>query len=87
MIKFNGMEMGGYEYLWWVEYAGAHLPGGTLPGMYSARGAGEHYILIVPSLDLVIVHRFDNEPASEDTQSVIDAAQRPGVDATKSATW
>jgi len=83
MIKFHDIEMGGYEYLWWVEYGGAHLPGGTLPGMYSARGAGGHYLLIVPSLDLVIVHRVDNQPASKDTKSVIDAAQRPGVDATQ----
>ena len=82
MIKFQGIEMGGYEYLWWVEYGGAHLPGGTLPGMYSARGAGGHYLLIVPSLDLVIVHRVDNQPTNKDTKSVIDAAQRPGVDAT-----
>ena len=53
---------GGYGYLWWTERAGIHLPGVTLPpGTYSARGAGGHYILIVPALDLIIVHRVNTD--------------------------
>ena len=47
--------------------------------MYSARGAGGHHILVIPSLDIVIVHRVDNEPAQKDTQSVIEAGLRPLV--------
>jgi hypothetical protein len=41
----------------------------TLPdGSYAARGAGGHCILVVPPLDLVIVHRvntyFPGRPVS-----------------------
>lgn len=53
---------GGYGYLWWVSRGGLHLPGVTLPkGSYSARGAGGHYILVVPALDLVVVHRVNTD--------------------------
>lgn len=53
---------GGYGYLWWICQNGTHLPGVTLPeGSYSARGAGGHYILNIPSLDLVIVHRVNTD--------------------------
>ena len=55
-------ESGGYGYLWWVAAAGKHLPGASLPdGSYSARGAGGHYILVVPAYDLVIVHRVNTD--------------------------
>ncbi|HSL21982.1 MAG TPA: serine hydrolase [Vicinamibacterales bacterium] len=53
---------GGYGYLWWVAAGGRHVPGASLPGgSYSARGAGGHYILVVPSYDLVIVHRVNTD--------------------------
>lgn len=53
---------GGYGYLWWVAVDGRHLPGVTMPaGSYSARGAGGHYILVVPEYDLVIVHRVNTD--------------------------
>jgi len=53
---------GGYGYLWWISKSGRHLPNVTLPeGSYSARGAGGHYILIIPALDLVIVHRVNTD--------------------------
>ncbi len=53
---------GGYGYLWWVAANGKHLPGASLPdGSYSARGAGGHYILVVPAYDLVIVHRVNTD--------------------------
>ena len=55
-------EAGGYGYMWWVAAGGRHLPGATLPdGAYSARGAGGHYILVIPPLDLVIVHRVNTD--------------------------
>ena len=79
MVQSGGTKLGGYEYLWWVEYDGVHLPEGTLPGMYSAQGAGGHFILIVPSLNLVIVNRFDNEPQIRDTKGVLLAAQGHGI--------
>lgn len=55
-------ESGGYGYLWWVAAAGKHVPGASLPGgSYSARGAGGHYILVIPAFDLVIVHRVNTD--------------------------
>lgn len=53
---------GGYGYLWWVAVDGRHLPGVDLPdGSYSARGAGGHYILVIPAYDLAIVHRVNTD--------------------------
>lgn len=83
MVKFHDVETGGYEYLWWVEYGGAHLPEASLPGMYSARGAGGHYLLVVPSLDLIIVNRADNDPPTKDSKTVAEVAMRPGIDNAK----
>lgn len=52
----------GYGYLWWTELNGMQLEGVELPrGSYSARGAGGHYILVVPTWDLVVVHRMDTD--------------------------
>lgn len=83
MVKFHDVETGGYEYLWWVEYGGAHLPEASLPGMYSARGAGGHYLLVVPSLDLIIVNRANNDPPTKDSKTVAEVAMRPGIDNAK----
>lgn len=53
---------GAYGYLWWVAKDGRHFPGVSLPdGAYSARGSGGHRMLIVPTEDLVIVHRVDTD--------------------------
>lgn len=53
---------GGYGYLWWIAANGSHLSNATLEdGSYSARGAGGHYILIIPSYDMVIVHRVNTD--------------------------
>ncbi len=53
----------GYGYMWWVarDYnTFPHLPYVNIPeGSYSARGAGGHYLLIIPEYDLIIVHRVD----------------------------
>lgn len=55
----------GYGYMWWVsrDYNKfPHLPNVDLPeGTFSARGAGGHYILIIPEKDLLIVHRVDTD--------------------------
>jgi CubicO group peptidase (beta-lactamase class C family) len=60
-------ESGGYGYLWWVAKEGKHLPSVALPaGAYSARGAGGHYILVIPALDLVVVHRVNTDIADRD---------------------
>ena len=66
-----------------------HFPGVTLPdGSYCARGAGGHYILVIPAHDMVIVHRVNTDISGNrgtrdelgrlvamvlDAQSVIDA--------------
>ncbi len=61
---------GGYGYLWWTAKEGLHFPGVTLPdGSYSARGAGGHFILVVPELDLVVVHRVNTDVGGRDVSS------------------
>jgi CubicO group peptidase (beta-lactamase class C family) len=79
MVKAAGVEVGGYEYLWWVEYGGVHFPEVSIPGMFSARGAGGHYLLVIPSLNLVIVNRVDNEPLVKDSKTVADMANHDVV--------
>jgi len=55
-------ERGGYGYMWWVAEGGVHFPQMEVPaGTYSARGAGGHYILVVPAYDLVVVHRVNTD--------------------------
>ena len=75
MVHIGKMPVGGYENLWWVEYGGVHLGEATVPGMFSAQGAGGHYIVDVPSRGLVIVNQYENEPAAHDSRSVLLAAQ------------
>jgi CubicO group peptidase (beta-lactamase class C family) len=77
MIQFHGIDTGGYEYLWWVEYGGVHFPGAKVPpGTYSARGAGGHFLVVIPSRNLVVVHRFDNDPPSKDVKTVFDSVYK-----------
>jgi CubicO group peptidase (beta-lactamase class C family) len=77
MVTVNGLgEVGGYEYLWWVEYGGVHFPEATLPGMFSARGANGHYILVIPTLDLVIVSRTDTDPPARDAKTLTEWADK-----------
>jgi len=53
---------GGYGYMWWLEREGVFLPGVVTPkGSYAAMGAGGHYCLVIPALDMVVVHRVDTE--------------------------
>ncbi|MCC6718529.1 MAG: serine hydrolase [Acetobacteraceae bacterium] len=53
---------GSYGYMWWVARDGIHFPGVRVPeGTYSARGAGGHYIVVLPKLDAVVVHRVDTD--------------------------
>lgn len=48
----------GYGYLWWVYGPGTW--GGDATA-YAALGAGGHAIVIVPALELVVVHRCDTD--------------------------
>jgi CubicO group peptidase (beta-lactamase class C family) len=79
MIQSNGNNLGGYEYLWWVDYGGVHFPEVALPGIYSARGNGAHFLFIIPTLDLVVVHRTDNDPPVRDAKTIADIANRFSV--------
>jgi CubicO group peptidase (beta-lactamase class C family) len=76
MVKSDGADNGGYEYLWWVDYGGVHFPEVSLPGIYSARGNGAHFIFIIPTLDMVIVHRTDNDPPAKDAKTITEVANR-----------
>jgi CubicO group peptidase (beta-lactamase class C family) len=77
MIQFHGVDTGGYEYLWWVEYGGAHFPGAKVPpGTFSARGAGGQFLVVIPARNLVVVHRFDNDPPDKDVKTVLEWASK-----------
>jgi CubicO group peptidase (beta-lactamase class C family) len=79
MISSNGVNLGGYEYLWWIDYGGVHFPEVSLPGIYSARGAGAHYLFVIPTLDLVVVHRTDNDPPVRDAKTIAEISNRGSV--------
>jgi len=53
----------GYGYLWWTGFLGdAIAPSVTLPeGSFSAQGSGGQFALVVPALDLVVVHTIDRD--------------------------
>jgi len=53
---------GAYGYMWWLERDGVFAPGCVTPkGSYAAVGAGGHYCLVVPALDMVLVHRVNTD--------------------------
>lgn len=53
---------GAYGYMWWVTRDEIPLPGMLMPnGSYSAQGVGGHYLVIVPSHDMVVVHRVNTD--------------------------
>lgn len=60
----------GYGYMWWVYPAGGFGEGSALSELdryhkLAAIGAGGHLLLVVPELELVIVHRADTDHARE----------------------
>jgi CubicO group peptidase (beta-lactamase class C family) len=58
--KYDGNA--GYGYLWWVGTNGNLIRGAHLPdGSFAAEGYRGHYIVVIPALDLVIVHRVDTD--------------------------
>ena len=56
-------QSGGYGYLWWVApNGGPHFTSADFKGrVFSARGAGGHFLVVVPYLDLVVVHRVNTD--------------------------
>lgn len=79
MAKANEQDVGGYEYLWWIDYGGVHFPEVALPGIYSARGSGAHFLFVIPTLDLIVVRRTDNDPPVRDAKTITDLANRGSV--------
>lgn len=79
MVRANGNDLDGYEYLWWVDYGGVHFPEVSVPGIFSARGSGAHYIFVIPALDMVVVHRTDNDPPVRDAKTIAEIANRGSV--------
>jgi CubicO group peptidase (beta-lactamase class C family) len=68
----------GYGYLWWTDFLGnAVAPTVKLPeGSFMAQGAGGQYAVVMPALDLVVVHRVDRdlpyvEPSSRDIAQLL----------------
>jgi CubicO group peptidase (beta-lactamase class C family) len=58
----SGYGYSGYGFLWWVAVNGNHIPYVDLPdGSFSARGFGGQFIVVIPTLDLVIVHRVNTD--------------------------
>lgn len=53
----------GYGYMWWVAKNNnkfQHFPNVKLKeGTYSARGAGRHFLVVIPEYDMVFVHRVN----------------------------
>lgn len=61
---------GAYGYMWWLERDGVFLPGVVTPkGSYAALGAGGHYCLVMPALDMVVIHRVDTEVPGREVKS------------------
>ncbi|MGU3575002.1 serine hydrolase domain-containing protein [Brucellaceae bacterium C25G] len=55
---------GAYGYMWWLERDGVFFPGVVTPkGTYAGFGAGGHFSITIPALDMVIVHRVDTDIA------------------------
>ena len=53
---------GAYGYMWWLERSGVFFPGVITPtGSYGGFGAGGHFNITLPALDMVIVHRVDTD--------------------------
>jgi CubicO group peptidase (beta-lactamase class C family) len=63
VYSLTGWGDAGYGYMWWVTIKGKkHFPDDQLKaGAFSARGAGGHFIVIIPDRKLVIVHRVNTD--------------------------
>jgi hypothetical protein len=48
--------------MWWVAVAGVLLPNITVgASSYAAFGVGGHFMVILPELQIIIVHRYDTD--------------------------
>jgi CubicO group peptidase (beta-lactamase class C family) len=53
----------GYGYMWWVGLDGVHFGQKLPPPVFSARGNHGQFVVVVPSYDLVVVHKVDSGKA------------------------
>jgi CubicO group peptidase (beta-lactamase class C family) len=52
----------GYGYMWWVAANGMLLPQVSVQdGAYAAFAVGAHFMVILPYLDMIVVHRYDTD--------------------------
>ena len=81
--SFSNTGRCGYGYMWWVAAEGKSLPGVYLPdGSYWAWGMRGHYLVVVPALDLVVVHRVNTDiPGREVTDKEFGRLLRLILDA------
>ncbi len=57
----------GYGYMWWTGEGVGLVPNvDEGPGAYAAQGAGGHRLIIMPSRNLVVVHRSNTEAGGVD---------------------
>jgi CubicO group peptidase (beta-lactamase class C family) len=60
----------GYGYMWWVTTEEKSLPRVSLPnGSFWAWGTRGHYLVVVPALDLVVVHRVNSDVPGRDVSA------------------
>jgi CubicO group peptidase (beta-lactamase class C family) len=61
---------GAYGYMWWVERSGILFRNAIVPaGTYAAMGAGGHFVVVIPALDAVVVHRVDTDRPGREVSS------------------
>lgn len=58
--KETGNKGVGYGYMWWIGLDGVHFGQKLPPPVFSARGYYGQYVVVVPSYDLVVVHKVDS---------------------------
>jgi CubicO group peptidase (beta-lactamase class C family) len=63
-----GSRLGSFGYLWWLSAEGELFPHVSLPlGTCASFGNGGHWVLILPELDMVIVHRANTDSPDRPT--------------------
>jgi CubicO group peptidase (beta-lactamase class C family) len=68
----------GYGYMWWVAVEGVLLPNITVGvGSYAAFGVGGHFMVMLPELQMIVVHRYDTD--TEDFEITAPAPQAQGT--------
>jgi CubicO group peptidase (beta-lactamase class C family) len=68
----------GYGYLWWVSVEGILLPNAAVgAGSYAAFGVGGHFMVVLPELQMIVVHRYDTD--REDFETTAPSPQAQGT--------